>query len=194
MFSKYSLSLLVVGLFVFSFIAFSSPQKAFAGANGLGCCINKSNNCVMCGTGESFCQTEQNGSCKDVTTSDLCDGTQDLNGCFVPGAVCFQDTNIEGTCGDAPEEGGCTNITDCESGGKFDDGDECTADTCEANGVCSHVFDGSLSDSCVPPPPLEPAGPLTIIPTMGQWGMIIVTVLLGFFAVRMLRNRKDSEI
>jgi len=41
--------------------------------------------------------------------------------------------------------------------------------------------------------PFTPPVQTIIIPTMGQWGMIFATVLLGFFAIRMLRNRKDSE-
>jgi hypothetical protein len=190
MFSKTSLSLFVVGIFIFGLSVLSLPERASAGA-ALGCCINKSNNCVMCGTGESSCQTEQNGSCPEVTTAENCDGTQDLNGCFVPGAVCFQATNNEGTCGEAPAEPDCTEDADCGPGGEFDDDDICTVDTCEANGVCSHTFDGSLDESCIAPPPL---GPLTIIPTMGQWGMLIATILLGLFAVRILMSRKDSDI
>jgi len=36
--------------------------------------------------------------------------------------------------------------------------------------------------------------PIVIIPTMGQWGMIIATILLGFFAIIRLRRIKDSEL
>ena len=187
MFSKYNLSLFVVGIFIFGLFVLSLPERASAGA-ALGCCINKSNNCVMCGTGESSCQTEQNGSCKTVTTAENCDGTQDLNGCFVPGAVCFQDTNVEGTCGEAPDDPDCTANADCGPGGEFDDDDICTVDTCEANGVCSHVFDGSIP-SCVDDPLV-----VTVIPTMGQWGMIIAAVFLGIFAIIRIRSMKDSEL
>ena len=41
-------------------------------------------------------------------------------------------------------------------------------------------------------PDVEPTGPLVIIPTMGQWGMIIATILLGFFAIAALRRRTES--
>jgi len=52
-------------------------------------------------------------------------------------------------------------------------------------------FNGSVDAvSCTIAPP---SGPIVIIPTMGQWGMIMATILIGFFAIRMLRNRKDSE-
>jgi len=35
-------------------------------------------------------------------------------------------------------------------------------------------------------------GPLVIIPTIGGWGMIIATLLLGFFAIAALRRRTES--
>jgi len=43
---------------------------------------------------------------------------------------------------------------------------------------------------CGEPP--EETGPVVIIPTMGQWGMIIATIFLGFFAVVALRRRIKS--
>jgi len=39
--------------------------------------------------------------------------------------------------------------------------------------------------------PEPPSGPTVIIPTMGQWGMIIATMLLGFFAVVALRRTES---
>jgi len=46
----------------------------------------------------------------------------------------------------------------------------------------------------VAPPSAPPSGPIAIIPTMGQWGMIIASVILGFFAIIRLRRIKDSEL
>jgi hypothetical protein len=37
-----------------------------------------------------------------------------------------------------------------------------------------------------------PSGPVVIIPTMSEWGMIFATIILGMFAVLRLR-RKVSE-
>jgi len=37
----------------------------------------------------------------------------------------------------------------------------------------------------------EPSGPLVIIPTLSQWGMILTTIILGIFAVIVIR-RKSS--
>jgi len=70
----------------------------------------------------------------------------------------------------------------CLSDGSCEDGTSltCAADFQGAETTCSNV-------EC--PLPVPTVG----VPTMGQWGMIIATILLGFFAVRMLRNRKDSE-
>jgi len=81
----------------------------------------------------------------------------------------------------------------------------CTPDVIECGCVGEFFQDTSCEPNpCIEPPPLtptptpEPTPPppvqTIIIPTMGQWGMIIATILLGFFAIRMLRNRKDSEI
>jgi len=44
------------------------------------------------------------------------------------------------------------------------------------------------------PPSEPPSGPIVIIPTMGQWGMVIASVILGFFAIIRLRRVKDSEL
>jgi len=44
----------------------------------------------------------------------------------------------------------------------------------------------------VPPEPEPPSGPIVIIPTMGQWGMIFAAIVLGMFAVIRLR-KKASE-
>jgi len=41
------------------------------------------------------------------------------------------------------------------------------------------------------PTPEPPSGPIVIIPTMGEWGMIIATILLGFFAIVALRRRES---
>ena len=40
--------------------------------------------------------------------------------------------------------------------------------------------------------PEPPSGPLVIIPTMGQWGMIFASIILGVFAVIALRRRIKS--
>jgi hypothetical protein len=74
----------------------------------------------------------------------------------------------------------------CLSDGSCEDGTSltCTADFQGADTTCSNV-------EC--PQPEPPPGPTVIVPTMGQWGMIIASVVLGFFAVLRLLRMKDLE-
>ena len=74
------------------------------------------------------------------------------------------------------------------------DNSECQEVVCSVDSFCCHVsWDGLCVEEatdlcgseCV-------AGPVVIIPTMGQWGMIFATIILGMFAVIRLR-RKASE-
>ena len=65
--------------------------------------------------------------------------------------------------------------------------------------ICSDLYvqDGPCEwtgTSCIQVPMAtpEPSGPIVIIPTMGQWGMLFVTLLLGLFAVLRLRSRIRS--
>jgi len=67
----------------------------------------------------------------------------------------------------------------------------CFDGTCPA-GVCVFKFDETNDPSCETAE--RAAGPVTIIPTMGQWGMIIAAAFLGIFAIIRLRSRKDSEL
>jgi len=45
-------------------------------------------------------------------------------------------------------------------------------------------------DAPITEPP--PGPPVVVIPTMGQWGMIVAIIILGFFAVIALRRRTES--
>ena len=51
---------------------------------------------------------------------------------------------------------------------------------------------GLVTQFVCEPTPEPPSGPIVIIPTMGQWGMIIALIILGFFAVIALRRRTES--
>jgi hypothetical protein len=64
----------------------------------------------------------------------------------------------------------------------------------ECNSIDGAIFQG-LGTECAEiecPTQEEPSGPITIIPTMGQWGMILATIILGLFAVLKLRRRTES--
>ena len=91
-------------------------------------------------------------------------------------------------------------------------GDECVSEPPPPTGACCIEDDSCVvgteagcegeggvyqdDDSvCEPNPCVEPpSGPTVIIPTMGQWGMIIASVILGFFAIIRLRRIKDLEL
>ncbi len=51
----------------------------------------------------------------------------------------------------------------------------------EANELCG--------DLC----PDIPQGPTVIVPTLSEWGMIFIALMIGFYAVLSLRTKKDSE-
>jgi len=62
----------------------------------------------------------------------------------------------------------------------------CSIDSLPAGPQCSWC--GTFcADECP-----EPEGPTVIVPTMGQWGMIIAALFLGFFAVLKLRRKTES--
>jgi len=50
-------------------------------------------------------------------------------------------------------------------------------------------FQGDMS-TCSTVECTQPSG----VPTMGQWGMVLASVVLGFFAILRLRKLKDSEL
>jgi len=130
------------------------------------------------------------GSCKTtVSPASLCDATIGLNDCFVEGGFCSQATNILGVCSDDPvgDPPDCSTAEDCEG----DTSDPlCTEFACTSS-LCVEVPLEVPDSSCFPPD--APVG-ITIIPTLGQWGMILASIVLGFFAILRLRSRKDSEI
>lgn len=79
-------------------------------------------------------------------------------------------------CTESPchtDEGTCLDTQIC-SIDSFPDGPQCSwcGDFC--------------ADSC------PSTGPVSIVPTMGQWGMIMAAILLGFFAVLKLRRRIET--
>ena len=84
---------------------------------------------------------------------------------FTESRAGFLPVEIPGAC--------CLPDGSCEDGTSLD----CAADFQGAETTCSTV-------ECT-----QPSG----VPTMGQWGMILSALLLGFYAVLRLRKRKGSE-
>ncbi len=194
MFSKTSFSIFLVGIFLFGFAFLVQPQSASAGVvpTGLGCCVNNGNNCNPgCGSegDECFRDFDQrgNGPCPtDQMGSGSCGGDPATNvGCFIEGLVCFQVTDNKGECREQ-SGGGCNIADDCP----VSNDPTCFDRVCESS-TCGFV--GTGDPSCEPADPTGTTG-TTIIPTMGQWGMLLAAVVLGFFAILRLRSIKDSEI
>lgn len=199
---KNKILFLFAALLVASFFGFLPVDNATAG-NMIGCCINGGNNCNPgCGPQGTSCQIGDGpgGSCPNVVTlGDGCGGlgaTADQKKCFVPDAFCFQVENNTGECVAAPPTPTptatpsvtptpvpvCTPSTateDCNPGLCFD--------AICPEGSCVYLEAPENDPSCV-------VGPATIIPTLSQWGIILATVILGFFAVVMLWRSKESEL
>ena len=105
------------------------------------------------------------------------------------------DTCTPNPCDDPPDSiGDCCvdHITEDTTGC---DNSECEDTVCAVDGFCCIV---NWDDKCASEAQelcgslcSEPAGPVTIVPTMGQWGMILATIILGatgVFAIVRERN------
>ena len=158
----------IVFLLVIGFFFLSKPETSFAGAAVLGCCINNGINCSGCSTGP--CQQPQEN----------CDGP---NQEFFAGEQCF----------DAPPPG--QNIAVCQPGPPPEETGCCQveSDACDETFVedCNFAFFPGAncpeSGLCEPP---------VVIPTLNQWGMIIMAGFLGligiFFITRKFALKRSS--
>ncbi len=83
------------------------------------------------------------------------------------------------------DEGACCAVIDNEP---FCN-DTITVEECnEVSG--NFLGNGTTCDQC---PVIEPpAGPTVIIPTLSQWGMLIMSLIFGSFAVFFMRKRTES--
>lgn len=106
--------------------------------------------------------------------------------CLPSGACCLPDAS----CAELTEAG-------CNSaGGSYQgDGSECAQVECTVP-TPTPTATPTPTDAPTPTPepdgPEEPTGPAVIIPTLSEWGMIIITLILGFYAVFKLRRRIRS--
>jgi len=140
------------------------------------CCVNvPSGECIFANN-ESECNMGggfffASSTCDENPCDEPIDGTGD----------CCMDS----TSGDMP-----TFTTGCNNS-------ECELAVCQEEAFCCLVF---WDDTCVDKAEQlcgnlcsgETPGPQVIVPTMGQWGIIISIALLGFFAVFVLRKRKHN--
>lgn len=143
----------IVFFLVAGFFFLSKPETSFA---VLGCCINNGINCSGCSTGP--CQQEES----------QCTGP---NQEFFPGEQCF----------DAPPPG--QNIAVCQAGPPTGQQGCCqtSASACATTtaATCTAPFFPDVT-TC---PASGLCGPPTLIPTLNQWGMIIMAGFLGLIGV-----------
>ena len=141
------------------------------------CCINvPSGECI---TADSEPQCNMQGGfffASETCAENPCDEPTDSTG----------DCCVDSTAGGMP-----TFTTGCNNS-------ECELAVCQEDAFCCLVFwDNQCVDEaqqlCGSLCPGGTPGPQFVVPTMGQWGMITVTVLLGFFAVITLRRKKQDN-
>ena len=135
--------------------------------------------------------------------------------CFIITLLIF--LGISAKAGGVP--GNCFDDADCDDGLFCTPFSMCNNGTCVTQGLgCPAAIEGCVefgfcdeeNDTCpgVPNDSLcaegeicelatgncieLPSGPIVIIPTMGQWGMIFASIILGIFAVVALRRRIKS--
>jgi len=112
---------------------------------------------------------------KSTDCEDACNGL--VGPCTWTGAACIDTPEPTGAC--------CTGESN----------EICTPDViaCGCEGI---FFDDT---SCEPNPCVSPThdpgdgGPLVIVPTMTEWGMIFVTIILGVLAVIGLRRKVSQD-
>ena len=81
----------------------------------------------------------------------------------------------------------CTSDNICFDQGRCETLEKCSVEGGSEQPQTQCSWCGTVcADSC------PTTGPVTIIPTMGQWGMIFASIILGIFAVVALRRRIKS--
>jgi hypothetical protein len=177
----------------------SSSETSFGQPFAPGCCITNGNQCSpSCGPEGSSCQNEGGDSLQDIAQCNntinppITDCGTSIVNCYVEGAVCFQVASNKGECRAAapPEQTGCCgniqNPSDslmCQEGVTFS--------------VCEEMQGTfSSSGSCQPDNSCFVTTGQVIVPTLSQWGMIIMAGFLGligiFFATRRFASRGSS--
>ena len=126
----------------------------------------------------------------------------------VPSGECITadsepECNMEGgfffassTCAENPCDEPTDSTGDCCVDSTAGNNSGCEIAVCQEEAFCCLVF---WDDSCVEKAQQlcgstcngETPGPQVIVPTMGQWGVVITTILLGIFALIELRKRKQ---
>lgn len=104
-----------------------------------------------------------------------------------PGTDCEPDPCVIDGVGDCCSEHGTTGCEDSECQSTVCDIDPFCCFV-EWDNICVEEAEDLCGDLCAV------SGPVAVVPTMGQWGMVIASIILGFFAVIRLWRIRDSEI
>ncbi len=159
--SLFVATFLIVGLF---FLAL--PEKGYSGVpTDLGCCDNPSNGCLGC------------GGLDCAITENVCVG---LSGAWAINEFC--NTSDNDTCKTAFGAPGCCVISlgNCNEQQMFDGDGGCVGE-----GI-AWFFETNCSEvpECADPKVSTP------IPTLTQWGLIAMVVVLGIVGFMVIRRRK----
>lgn len=181
----------VVGLFVAGIFVLFLPQNASAGL-APGCCITNGDQCSpSCGPIGTSCQNDGTnfGQCNGLLNPPTCGGPKSdpatVTDCYIEGDFCFQIANNAGQCIPAlpPSEPGCCEIATQNCA-------DTTLENCTGTFFPGGTCPGGVV--CEPGPPPPPPS----IPTLNQWGMIIMAGFLGligiFFITRKFALKRSS--
>ena len=161
-----TISTLVIALLVFGFFILALPEKGYSGVNPLGCCVDN-NLCVGCeidcSTSKSFCTSK--------------------DGAFEEGGVCVNPGGGEICGGFLGNPMGCC-VT--EQGNCIDDQ---TFNQC-------NIAEGEIwlsERSCFEVPECAAPAVVSAVPTLTQWSLIAVAVVLGVISFIVIRRKKASS-
>ena len=161
---KNRISLFLATFLIISFFFLALPEKGFSGVNPLGCCLGVIG-CIGCGSLENCAIRESDcPEGADFTSSDIGEAclTNGVDACKT-----LSDVELFGCCvNSAGNCNGEVEINDCSGEVWF----------FEAN--CSEV------PECAPI--------ISPIPTLSEWGLISVAVILGIVGFMVIRRRKAS--
>ncbi len=135
------------------------------------------------------CLNSELGICEELSL-DECVLSGDLGFGWSDELSCEPDTCIPDTQGN---EDCCTehSSTACENL-------ECSQTICEIDPYCC-IFEwddicvDEANELCGDLCPDIPQGPIVIVPTLNEWGLIFTALIIGIYAVLRLKTKKGSE-
>ena len=153
-----------------------------------GDCFWTGSECITPGSGACCDFTGDNAICENVEQGSQCMVVDNLQIIFVEGKTCSDNPCEEspdstGECCSSHESTGC-NVSECEAAVCDFDPYCCFI---EWDGQCVFETESLCGNLCTG----GPSGPIAVVPTMGQWGIIFASILLGAFGViAILREEK----